>query len=156
MSEIPEAAVEAVLGTQHIQDHLGGSIDADDVRSILEAAMPAIRQQVDAQPEVIDAWYALVDHEAFTPCRDEEAPLLDSMLDRLTNLVDIESAVTELRRSSADDEIRADERRRIAEEIRAAEWPTDKAKTEGLDFGYALGRSAGLDIAAQIAEGNQE
>lgn len=47
MSEIPEAAVEAVLGTQHIQDHLGGSIDADDVRSILEAAMPAIRQQVD-------------------------------------------------------------------------------------------------------------
>ncbi|MSS84511.1 hypothetical protein FYJ24_06980 [Actinomycetaceae bacterium WB03_NA08] len=48
--------------------------------------------------------------------------------------------------------IRADERRRVAEEIRAAAWPPDKAKTEGLDFGYALGRSAGLDIAAQIAE----
>lgn len=52
--------------------------------------------------------------------------------------------------------IRADVRRRVAEEIRAAAWPTDKADTEGLDFGYALGRNAGLDIAAQIAERNGE
>lgn len=125
MSEIPEAAVEAAAKAvaetgvycgdccYEANCDCGGDtcgypycagckrVCNSAAHAALKAAMPAIRQQIDAQPEVIDAWYALVDHEAFTPCRDEEAPLLDSMLDRLTNLVDIESAVTELRRETA-------------------------------------------------------
>ncbi len=131
---IPDEAVEAatklfwneVLGRsdweEFSQEHPDeAAIVRDNRRCILEAAAPFIiaaeREKMDLQPEALEAWYTIAKHEVFSPCYAEERPLLDSMLDRLTNLAELERTVNELRKSNADDEIRADERRKVAEEI---------------------------------------
>lgn len=44
----------------------------------------------------IDAWLHVADHEVFNPVRDREQPLLDSVLDRLSELADLEATVHEL------------------------------------------------------------
>jgi hypothetical protein len=131
---IPDEAVEAetklfwneVLGRsdweEFSQEHPDeADIVRDNRRCILEAAAPFIiaakRKKMDLQSEVLEAWYTITKHEVFSPCYAEERPLLHSMLDRLTNLAEMERTVNELRKSSTDDEIRADERKKIADEI---------------------------------------
>lgn len=46
--------------------------------------------------ESIDAWHYVADHEAFKACHDEEQPLIDSVLARITQLQELESTVNEL------------------------------------------------------------
>lgn len=107
MSDIPNEAVDAAaeamaeMWNQRLSEEDAPYTPSDftcDARDILSAAAPIIRAQerheINTQPEVVEAWYALVDHEAFTQCHAEEAPLLDSMLDRLSQLVEVEAAVT--------------------------------------------------------------
>ena len=62
----------------------------------IRAALPHILAQVETTDERIGAWEAVASHEALKPCRDEESPLLDAVLDRLTALHEIEQAVAEL------------------------------------------------------------
>ena len=131
---IPDEAVEAatklfwneVLGrsdweefSQEYPDE--AAIVRDNRRCILEAAAPFIiaakRKKMDLQSEVLEAWYTITKHEVFSPCYAEERPLLHSMLDRLTNLAEMERTVNELRKSSTDDEIRAEERKRVIDDM---------------------------------------
>ena len=122
---IPDEAVEAatklfwneVLGRsdweEFSQEHPDeADIVRDNRRCILEAAAPFIiaakRKKMDLQSEALEAWYTITKHEVFSPCYAEERPLLHSMLDRLTNLAEMERTVNELRKSSTDDEIRAE------------------------------------------------
>lgn len=46
------------------------------------------------QDERVVAWERVVKHPVFAPCYDEERPLLESMLERLSCLVDIEAERT--------------------------------------------------------------
>lgn len=57
---------------------------------------PSPPESTTEQDERIDAWHYVADHEAFKACYDEEQPLIDSVLARITQLHEMESTVNEL------------------------------------------------------------
>lgn len=57
------------------------------------AAQPVLDPDSD---ERVIAWERVADHPALKPCYAEERPLLFAVLDRLTNLFELEQTVTEL------------------------------------------------------------
>lgn len=92
-----EAAAEAMADDWNPErDPILTAMFRDYASSAIRAALPLILAQVEATDERIAASEAVAKHPALASCYDEERPLLDAMLDRLTALHEIEQAVTEL------------------------------------------------------------
>lgn len=76
----------------------------------LSAQVPIVladqgKPQVTDEDERINAWERVAEHPACRPCYDEERPLIDAVMDRLTDLCEMEATVNELRSTVVTDEM---------------------------------------------------
>lgn len=139
-----------------------------EAETAVQAALPHILARVEVTDERIVAWEAVAKHPALKPCYDEERALLPAVLDRLTNLADLEQAVNEVAparvkpsRDEAADAVLALWPGKTEQEVRgkiAAEMEA-RANTHielALRFGgYHQGMRSGLQEAARIARGGE-
>lgn len=69
---------------------------AEFEKTLGEATVTPTAHEVTTDDERIEAWHYVADHDAFKLCYDEEQPLIDSVLARITQLHELETTVNEL------------------------------------------------------------
>ena len=80
-------------GIATVEQRLEWEREAEEIIAAHDAEVLARVEQSD---ERIIAWEAVAAHDAIKPCYDEERPLLPAMLDRLSDLAELEKSITEL------------------------------------------------------------
>jgi hypothetical protein len=95
------------------------------------------------EDERVEAWHYVADHPVFKQCYSKEQPLLDSMLDRLNDLADMERTLVELAPHPPT-------REQVAEVLDAA---FDDYRPYCSEAGHCIKSNAADDVLALIQNG---